>query len=277
MCRLYGIRATHPTKIHCELLHVQNSLFGQAREDSRGFANPHGWGIATYKNGHTDCRRQADPAHESEKYRRTSMDTYAETAVAHVRRATVGEPRLKNTHPFCFDDSFLAHNGHVDHFEVVGEQIRDHLPDHRRDAIEGTTDSEHFFQLVLNEYLEQGADSMHQALQRAATRLRRWVRASPGEGEGGLGLNTLWVHDGQLAGTRLDRTLWMRTTTSVDRCEICGQQHAEPGEEQYRFIEFASERLSDRRGWEPVPEESVFWIDDDFRVQIEPMKRPDEA
>lgn len=274
MCRLYGICATHPTKIHCELLHVQNSLFGQSRMDSRGYANPHGWGIGVYRDGHTTRRRQADPAHESEKFRATSLDTHAETALAHVRRATVGEPRLENTHPFLHGNSFLAHNGHVDHFEIVGKKIRDYLPRHRRDAIEGTTDSEHFFQLVLHEYVDVGADSMKAALQRASRRLRQWVREAPGEGEGGLGLNILWVFDGKLVGSRLDRTLWVRTRESDEDCNICGGRHADPGDEPYRFIEFASERLTTDDTWEPVPEESVFWIDDDFEVQFEPMARP---
>ena len=271
MCRLYGIRSTHYTKIHCELLSVQNSLIGQAEEDSRGYPNPHGWGIGMYRDGKTICRRQEDPAHKSEKYRETSMDTHAETAIAHIRRATVGEPRLENTHPFCTDNSFLAHNGHVDHFEVVGEDIREFLPEQRCDAIEGSTDSEHFFQLVLHEYEDRGADTMHQALQRATKRLRQWVRAAPGEGEGGLGLNILWVYDGQLAGSRLDRTLWMRCRDTDPICPICDQHHADVGDEPYRFIEFASERLTMDDNWEPVPDYSVFWIDDEYEVQFEPM------
>lgn len=272
MCRLYGIRSTHPTKVHCELLHVQNSLFGQSQMDSRGFANPHGWGIGMYCDGETVCRRQADPAHESPDYRSASVDTYAKTVIAHVRRATVGEPRLENTHPFCCGNSFMAHNGHVDHFEIVGQQLRDYLPEHRREAICGTTDSEHFFQLILTEYVEGDADSMHEALQQATVRLRRWVRQAPGEGEGGLGLNTLWVHEGNMAGTRLDRTLWMRCRDVDPKCPVCGEHHADTGDEPYRFIEFASERLTIDENWEPVPEESVFWVDDGFNVQVEPMR-----
>ena len=274
MCRLYGIRASHPTRVHCELLAVQNSLFGQSQKDSRGFTNPHGWGIGAFRDGKTICRRQADPAHESAAYRQKALSTNAVAVVAHVRRATVGEPRLENTHPFCFENSFLAHNGHVDHFEEVGQKIRDHLPPARREAIEGTTDSEHFFQLVLNEYVDREADSMAAALQVATCRLRRWVRQSPGDGEGGLGLNTLWVYDGKLAGTRLDRTLFMRTRDRACECDVCGRCHAEPGDESYRFVEFASEKLTADEDWERVPDESIFWVDKSHRVQFEPMEDP---
>ncbi len=226
------------------------------------------------RDGTTRCRRQEDPAHKSEKFRETSMDTYAQAVVAHIRRATVGEPRIENTHPFCVENSFLAHNGHVDHFEIVGEQIREFLPPERRDAIAGTTDSEHFFQLALHEYVDAGADTMGDALQRATQRLRRWVLESPGEGEGGLGLNTLWVYDGKFAGTCLERTLWTRTRSGVDRCHFCDEYHAEPGDERYQFIEFASERLTLEDNWRRVPDRSVFWVDDNHEVQFEPMWDP---
>ena len=263
MCRLYAMIATHPTKVHCELLHVQNSLIEQASEDEKGFSNPHGWGLCLVSDGAMRCKRQADPAHESEKYRSASLRAYAEVVLAHLRRATVGEPRIENTHPFQWNRSVLAHNGHVDHFEIVKEWLLDELPDDRREAIRGSTDSEHFHQLVLTEYIDRGAPSMHQALQRAALRLRSWVRDAAGEREGGLGLNILWAHEESLAGSRLDRTLWYRKRDCTFRCDTCGEAHAEPGDEEYHSVEFASERLT-ATGWERVPEESAFWVDDDF-------------
>lgn len=276
MCRLYGLHATHPTKIHCELLHVQNSFIRQAVQDANGYSNPHGWGIGVVEGGVVSFKRQVDPAHSSSKYRSAALRTYAQTVIAHLRRATVGEPSLENTHPFRWRDSFLAHNGHIDHFEEVKPRILDALPPERRQAIRGSTDSEHFLHLVLTAYLEDGAGSMQQALQQAVVRLRRWVNEASGEGEGGLGLNTLWVHQGKLAGTRLDRTLWVRSRDRAMECDVCGERHANPGGEPYRSVEFASERLT-ARGWEPIPDESVFWVDEDYEVHVEAMVNPKQG
>ena len=273
MCRLYGMQATHPTQIHCELLHVQNSLFHQAREDEQGFENPHGWGIGVVEDGKVRCKRQSDPAHESEKYRSASFRAYAKTAVAHVRRATVGKPRIENTHPFRTTNSFLAHNGHVDSFDKVGPKIREYLPKRRRKSIRGSTDSEHFFKLVLTEYEDHSAPSMKEALQRATALLRGWIRETDSKGEGGLGLNILWVHDGKLAGTKLDRPLWYRQRTASTECENCGDFHANAGDDSYRSIELASEKLT-INGWTRVPDASVFWIDDDLSIHFEPLAEP---
>ena len=112
---------------------------------------------------------------------------------------------------------------------------------------------------------------MAEALQRATRRLRDWICESAGEGEGGLGLNILWVYEGHLAGTRFDRPLWTRSRAAAVECDTCGQCHADPGEESYRFVEFASEKLTVGDDWQRVPDESVFWVDDDFQVQYEPM------
>ncbi len=271
MCRLYGLQATHPTRVYCELLHVQNAMIAQAQRDKRGDANPHGWGVGAFKNGETWRRRQPDPAHHSEEYRTTALDTSALGLIAHLRRATVGEPCLQNTHPFFDGTSLFAHNGHIDHFEEVQPRLLAYLPAHRREAIEGTTDTEHIFQLVLHEYEDHHAPTMIQALDDAIGHIRRWVADSEAEDEGGLGLNLLWLRDGRLAGTRFDRTLWVRTRTGADLCEFCGTHHHDPDDVDFRSVEVASERLT-TRGWEPVPDESLFWVDDDFQFHTQPLR-----
>jgi predicted glutamine amidotransferase len=55
MCRLYGFRATEPTKVECTLVHAQNALMVQSRRDRHG----HGWGIATYEDHRPRVERHA--------------------------------------------------------------------------------------------------------------------------------------------------------------------------------------------------------------------------
>ncbi len=48
MCRLYGFRDTDPTLVECSLVEPQNALLRQSEKDSRGLANPDGWGTALW-------------------------------------------------------------------------------------------------------------------------------------------------------------------------------------------------------------------------------------
>lgn len=264
MCRLYGIRASHPTRVACELLVAQNALIRQSQRDTRGLDNPHGWGIATVRGGVVDLARQVGPADESEAYRREALESSAETVVAHIRRATVGQPSEHNTHPFHSGESLLVHNGHIGHFDVIRPRLLEHIGPDRSRAIRGSTDSEHFFHLVLAE-LEEARDPL-EALRRAADRVWGWGDAL--DQPAPLFLNTLFVHRGQLYGTRLDRTLWVLERSEALVCPICGERHAEPpAGEAYRAVVLASERITDEP-WQRVPEASVFRVTEDLRLEV---------
>jgi len=152
MCRLYGLQATHPTRSACELLDAQNAMIRQSREDARGLSNPHGWGMGQVTHGTTSCFRQVEPASESESYREEALKTEGTTVLAHVRRATVGDPSHANTHPFRHGPALLIHNGHVPAFDAVRPHLLDALSDERRRYIRGTTDSEHVLALLLQPY-----------------------------------------------------------------------------------------------------------------------------
>ena len=62
----------------------------------------------------------------------------------HVRRATMGELRLENTHPFCLGNYTLGHNGTILRYPRLLE------PDMSRP--EGDTDSEHLFNLLMHDF-----------------------------------------------------------------------------------------------------------------------------
>lgn len=44
MCRLYGLRATEPSKIECQLVHAQDALMERSRENMSGRTHAQGWG-----------------------------------------------------------------------------------------------------------------------------------------------------------------------------------------------------------------------------------------
>jgi glutamine amidotransferase len=288
MCRLYGLQATHPTRPACELLKAQNALIRQSREDTRGLSNPHGWGVGHVNDGTTGCFRQVEPASESADYREEALETEGTTVLAHVRRATVGDPEHVNTHPFRHGAALLIHNGHVPAFDAVRPHLLDRLGAERRRFIRGGTDSEHVLAVLLQVRDDHPDWSLPAVTRRAVQRIQSWVRdahasatVAPSDVDFAalphdelvdiLGLNLLWTDGDSLAGARLNRTLWALERTRPPVCSICGQRHAHPPEDAaYRSTTLASERLTDE-DWRAVPNGSVFRVGPDGAFHPEPL------
>ena len=76
-----------------------------------------------------------------------------------------------------------------------------------------------------------------------------------------LGLNLLWTDGIPLAGSRLNRTLWMLERSHVRPCPLCGDDHA---------TVFASERITDE-DWTEVPNGLVFSTDADATLSLAPL------
>lgn len=271
MCRLYGMRATHPTKVSCELLDAQNSLIRQSVEDERGLVNDHGWGLGLMTSGGLRCEREVGPASESEEYRRDAAEAEATLVLAHVRRATVGGASVANTHPFRHGRSMLAHNGHIGAFDRgVREMMLSAMREEDREAIQGTTDSEHFFQLLLSRRDRNPGVAPVRILRDAIRDVHGMVKEVDEDGE--VALNVLWSVEDELVGSRFGRSLWHLESDGPHRCGVCGEFHpppdAIPDGESYRSAEIASERITDE-DWEEVPESSVFWLTDELDVRFE--------
>lgn len=291
MCRLYALQATHPTCAACELLDAQNALIDQSRHDARGLSNPHGWGLASLHNGRARCFRQVEPASSSEKYREAALGLEGETLLAHVRRATVGDPVHDNTHPFRHEDAFLIHNGHVPAFDYVRPRLLDRLSETRRRTIRGTTDSEHVFALLLQLREERPDAPLHDVTRWAVRRIQAWCEEAPADVHTGLSdmpfgdldtvddtilhrtlaLNLLWTDGTWIGGARLNRALWTLRRTASYTCPLCGKDHTDaPASASYRATVLASERITDE-GWRQVPNGSVFHVADDAILDHYPL------
>lgn len=270
MCRLYGLRSTHATRVGCELIESQNSLIRQSVQDARGFANPHGWGVGfVMEDGTVSCRREVEPASESEDFRDHATEIEAPTVIAHVRRATVGSQMRANTHPFIDHGAMLAHNGHIDFFEEVQPKILEQLTLARREAILGTTDSEHIFHLLRHRRDQNPDWSMADTLKHVIEELRTW--AEEVDPEARVAVNVIWVEGHKMAGSRYNRSLFYIERDTPHVCEICGQQHAFPEDgEEYHVVEIASERLSSE-DWQEMPRDSVFQVGPKEHLLIEPL------
>lgn len=269
MCRLFGFHANEPTRIECSLIHAQNALMAQSVQDREGYTHGHGWGVASYPDGVPKVEKQAWAAYHGEHFQKSAKRVYAKTVVAHVRRATVGGPGFENTHPFVHGRWLFAHNGTLPNFAQVRPFLLDHMDELHRREIAGTTDSEHIFRYLLTLWRKHPERDLRETLQTGLNQVVQWCRAIDPARK--IGLNVIWTDGEHLVGSRLNRTLWFLERDGVHLCEICGKSHVHHDTKQhYRAVEVASEPIT-HEDWRGVPNGSVFSIDPDVRIHIEPL------
>jgi glutamine amidotransferase len=269
MCRLYGFRANEPTKVECTLVYAQNALMVQSREDVSGRGNAHGWGIATYEDHCPHVERQAWAAYQGEHFRRAAARIFSQQVLAHVRRATVGAPRIENTHPFVDGPWAFIHNGTVPGFDRLRPRLLQQLSQERRDAIRGDTDSEHVFHYLRSLQARTPDRPLLDVLRQGLRQITEWCHEI--EPTAPIGLNVILTDGEQMVGSRMGRTLFFIEREGVHDCEICGFPHIHHDTDRlYRAVVVASEPIS-HESWREIPECSVYQVNEHFRFESEPL------
>jgi len=273
VCRLYGFRATEPTKVECTLVYAQNALMVQARGDSEGESHGHGWGVATYDDGRLHVERRAWAAYQGEHFARAAARTFSRTVIAHVRQATVGGVAIDNTHPFSHGPWAFAHNGTIVGFAGIKERFLAAMSDEQRGALAGETDSEHLFRFLLSMREAHPEWPLPEVLRRGLERVGEWMEQAAAGGRPGL--NLIWTDGRELVAYRWGRTLHLVERDGVADCEICGFPHVHhaPGID-YRAVVLASEPVTHTEAWREVPDGTLIHVDPDARVRLKPCPGP---
>jgi glutamine amidotransferase len=157
MCRLFGFRSAVESHAHQSLVDAENALAHQSER------HPDGWGVAYYVHSYPHVFRGTERAMGSKLFREVSGLVSTTTLLAHIRKATVGEVSLLNTHPFQFANWVFAHNGEVAGFAAdpdVREAVRREVDERFRGFIMGATDSEVCFYVFLSR-LARRVDGLH--------------------------------------------------------------------------------------------------------------------
>lgn len=273
MCRLYALSANEPTRVECGLVRSQNALMRQSARDAEGLANGHGWGVADYKDGLPMVEKQTWAAFHGEHFSKTASRVYARTVIAHVRRATVGEPSIENTHPFTLGRFIFAHNGTVPGFERVRERLLERTDPLHRAEIRGQTDSEHVFHYLMTLWSHGPQTDLLGTVKAGLEQVIAWcAELAPGRP---VGLNIVLSDGERLVGSRLNRTLWFLERREVMQCPICGQPHVHHDHAtRYRSVEVASEPLTPGEAWKGVPDATVYEVDPDYALHFLPLRLP---
>jgi glutamine amidotransferase len=226
MCRLFGFRSIIPSQVHSSLLEADNALGTQSNR------HPDGWGVAYYVDDCPQLMRSAATALGDQLFHRLSGVVSSETVLAHVRKATQGEPSVFNCHPFQHGRWTFAHNGDIPNFLEKKEELRNCVDPRLRRFILGDTDSETVFYILLTELERTGPLGRRHQLQQLidavqhTTALVRAICDVPG---GATSLLTFVVTDGaSLVGAQGGKEL--HVSTHKRRCserERCPSLSAE--------------------------------------------------
>lgn len=275
MCRLYGFRASEPTKVECALVHAQNALLVQSR--GRMPMGPHadGWGVGFYEGDHPEIIRSDLAAFEDVLFSSTAQRVYSTTVVAHVRQASVGGRCLGNTHPFTHACWTFAHNGTVTAFDQVSEKLRQEIDWQLLPPLLGTTDSELVFHWLLSRMAHARINpetpctepkTLVRVVAKAISTLAAWSDEAPANEPSKL--NFLLTDGRTLIASRWKHTLHWAEIDGIHPCEICGLPHVRQASgKQYRAVVVASEPIS-QEPWREVPDRSILAISPALRTEI---------
>ena len=113
--------------------------------------NADGFGLGWYGRSGAAIFRSVTPAWNNRNLRELCRSVESSCVFAHVRAATPGSVISEsNCHPFRCGPLLFQHNGHIEQYARIKRRVLAELRDDVFGWLEGTTDSEACFALVLN-------------------------------------------------------------------------------------------------------------------------------
>ncbi|MDR3304528.1 MAG: class II glutamine amidotransferase [Clostridiales Family XIII bacterium] len=146
MCQLFAVTGRRPVQVNEEVKYfLQNS-----------FIHKHGWGYSDFTGGKTFVKRETTPAYESEFAKKLlAAPLLLQSAMFHIRYATVGAVEHENTHPLTAMDLMgrqwtIIHNGTVFNFDKLDKYFYKQ---------NGTTDTERLLLYLVERVNQKSVDS----------------------------------------------------------------------------------------------------------------------
>ena len=141
MCRLFGLYANKPVDVEFSFYKSPKKRF-----EELSYKHCHGWGIAWIEKD-WQIYKEPKPLYESSSARKyINKKVCGRIIISHIRRASVGSIKKENTHPWLYKGWVFAHNGTIHDKEKILQLLNDNYKD-----FEGSTDSEIFFHLIIQE------------------------------------------------------------------------------------------------------------------------------
>jgi glutamine amidotransferase len=178
--------------------------------------------------------------------------------LAYIRSATPGQATsLDNCQPFSHGQLLFTHNGFIENFRsTLYQPIRKQLTDAVYRSIEGTTDSEHIFALLVNVITVTGCRLDHGL----ETVLRSLTEMATSIGDVAFSANLVVSNGQQLVASRFARNIsapslyWLPDDSSFPESVIVASEPLFPG------------------AWNAFPENSILYVDQVNGAKLYPVK-----
>lgn len=115
------------------------------------------FGLGWYSRGELLQRVEPGCREEPLDVLRMVENVRADLLVMHARKTKGGPTKREDIHPFRFKEWLFAHNGTIDGFDVIKNNLLEAIPSFLRRNIKGETDSELIFHLFLSFLYDAGA------------------------------------------------------------------------------------------------------------------------
>jgi predicted glutamine amidotransferase len=235
--------------------------------------NGDGFGLAWYNHrvsSEPALFKSISPAWNNDNLKELSRIIESGCIMAHVRAATQGlMVSESNCHPFKWKNYAFMHNGDIGGFHKIRRSLLSELSDLAIGQLKGTTDSEHFFALLIDELQElsnrESRDHLPSVMIKA---IKKVLRLKKEKHVGEKSYMNMVLTDGNLAiavrytsdaPERADSLYLNQGRKYVCENGVCSM--IDPGKSEEAIV-ISSEPLSVDSGWEPVPVNSLVVIQD---------------
>ncbi|MGF1498468.1 MAG: ergothioneine biosynthesis protein EgtC [Elainellaceae cyanobacterium] len=265
MCRLLGYLGP-PIPLERLLFAPEHSLVVQSyqpQEMTAGLLNADGFGIGWYHselaNGQRPfVYRNILPIWNDLNLPDLSRYVVSGQVIASVRSATPGlAVDLSNCPPFRHGSLLMVHNGFIQNFrKTLYRPLRDRLSDALYASIQGTTDSEHLFALLLDQMERDPSLTVEQALAQALSA----VFALAHTRDVTVGANCVVSTGDRLVASRAayqtpaPTLYWSRNSVNFPGAVVIASEPLFAGE------------------WHLCPEQSILTVDQTLDTQVQPLQ-----
>ncbi|GMM30449.1 glutamine amidotransferase subunit [Martiniozyma asiatica (nom. inval.)] len=293
MCRFLIYKGKDSINLADLLTKPQHSIINQSydsrlRIDSQP-VNGDGFGVGYYTpTSNCPCLYKAiTPAWNNQNLQRLSEKTNSNLVFAHVRASTYGVLSETNCHPFIYNNLMFMHNGGVCDFRRIKKRLVNFIDENFFLEINGSTDSECCFALVLHCLSLNGFDPssgkncdveiLRKSLVDAIQYIKVWTNELPDKSSDPSLLNFALTDGESIVASRYitsvtDEAASLYFSTGSNFIEYSpGRFKVERLNRSQNLIMVASEPLTFERGdWISVPTNSTISISN-FNVLLHPI------
>ena len=281
MCRFVAYLGQVPTVLQDVLRKPNNSLIDQslhARKIEQP-VNADGFGIGWYQREittHPSRFKSIQPAWNDKNLHSLAKIIASKCFLGHVRRSTHGDVSRSNCHPFVYDDHMFCHNGGIEGFPEIQRHLRQLLSDNLYLKLQGQTDSEHFFALMVDylletsksSYLDQTFHAFQSTINMIKQLQRKYAKSEMSE------LNTVITNGTEMMATRYRSTEYQKALSLYyTQGALIHKDGNHPviefREKEPEALIIASEPLSDYGAeWREVPVNHAILVNSDLAVEM---------